>query len=97
MQMPYRERTKTLARHWVEYGFGAPKITAFIYIVKLLVLYALGGVLVATLTSGLDPLDPAAVVGRADRLAEGSSCGRCCSSASASPARGARSPATSSR
>jgi hypothetical protein len=26
MQTPYRERTKTLARHWVEYGFGAPKI-----------------------------------------------------------------------
>ncbi len=28
MQQPYRERTKVLARHWVDYGFGAPKITA---------------------------------------------------------------------
>src|SRR4051794_41564185 len=36
MQTPYRERTKTLARHWAEYGFGAPKITGVVYIVKLL-------------------------------------------------------------
>ena len=60
MQKPYRERTKVLARHWADYGFGAPKITGLIYIFKLLFFYALGGVLVATLTSGLDPLDPAA-------------------------------------
>src|SRR3954467_7125900 len=60
MDTPYRDRTKTLARHWAEYGFGAPKITAVIYIVKLLFFYVLGGVLVATLTSGLDPLQPAA-------------------------------------
>jgi len=59
MRAPYRERTKTLTRHWVDYGFGAPKITGLIYIVKLLFFYALGGVLVATLTSGLDTLDPA--------------------------------------
>ena len=58
MQRPYRERTKVLARHWAEYGFGAPKITGLIYIFKLLFFYALGGVLIATLTSGLDPLDP---------------------------------------
>jgi hypothetical protein len=60
MQTPYRERTKTLARHWVEYGFGAPRITAVVYIAKLVFFYALGGVLVATLTSGLDPLHPTA-------------------------------------
>ena len=59
-QVPYRERLKTLSRHWAEYGFGAPKITALIYIVKLLCFYVLGGALVATLTSGLDPLHPAA-------------------------------------
>ncbi len=59
MEIPYRERTKTLARHWVEYGFGAPKITALIYIGKLLVFYVLGGALVATVSSGLDPLHPA--------------------------------------
>jgi hypothetical protein len=58
--LPYRDRIKTLSRHWAEYGFGAPKITALIYIVKLLFFYVLGGALVATLTSGLDPLHPAA-------------------------------------
>jgi hypothetical protein len=60
MQTPHRERIKTLSRHWAEYGFGAPKITALIYVAKLVFLYALGGVLVATLTSHLDPLHPAA-------------------------------------
>ena len=38
---PYRERIKTLSRHWAEYGFGAPKITMVIYIVKLLCFYVL--------------------------------------------------------
>jgi hypothetical protein len=60
MQTPYRERIKTLSRHWAEYGFGAPKITTLIYVAKLLVFYAVGGVLLATLTSHLDPLHPAA-------------------------------------
>src|SRR5258705_11353967 len=58
MQTPYRDRLKTLSRHWVDYGFGAPKITGVIYIVKLIFLYALGGILVATLTSHLNPLHP---------------------------------------
>ncbi len=60
MQVPYRERIKTLSQHWVENGFGAPKITPVIYIFKLIFFYALGGVLVATLTSDLDPLHPEA-------------------------------------
>jgi hypothetical protein len=59
-QTPYREQIKTLTRHWAEYGFGAPKITALIYVAKLVFFYALGGVLVVTLSSGLDPLHPAA-------------------------------------
>ena len=60
MNTPYRERIKTLSRHWAEYGFGAPKITTLIYVAKLLFFYVLGGALVATLTSGLNPLHPAA-------------------------------------
>ena len=60
MRKPYLERIKTLSRNWVENGFGAPKITAVVYIVKLVFFYTLGGVLVATLTSDLDPLHPAA-------------------------------------
>jgi hypothetical protein len=58
MQKPYTERIKILSRHWAEYGFGAPKITAIIYIVKLLVLYVCGGVAIASLTSGLNPFHP---------------------------------------
>ncbi|HWF25341.1 MAG TPA: DUF3556 domain-containing protein, partial [Solirubrobacteraceae bacterium] len=45
MDVPYRERLKTLSRHWAEYGFGAPKITTLIYVAKLVLFYALGGVL----------------------------------------------------
>lgn len=56
--MPYLERLKVLSRHWAEYGFGAPKITHIIYIVKLLVLYIGGGYLAASATSGLSPLHP---------------------------------------
>ena len=60
MQTPYRERLKILSRHWVEYGFGAPKITMIIYIMKLLVFFIGGGILATTLTSDLDPFHPAA-------------------------------------
>jgi hypothetical protein len=59
MQTPYRERIKTLTRHWVDYGAGLPKFVMLIYIVKM-ALFALAGVLVATVSSGLDPLHPAA-------------------------------------
>jgi uncharacterized membrane protein YkgB len=55
--MPYLERVKLLSRHWVDYGFGAPKITHVIYVAKLLFLYITGGLLVSSLTSGLNPLD----------------------------------------
>lgn len=60
MDVPYRERLKTLSRHWAEYGFGTPKITTVIYVAKLVFFYALGGVLVSTLTSHLNPLHPSA-------------------------------------
>ena len=35
---PLFERTKTLALHWVEYGFGSPRMIHTIYVVKVLVL-----------------------------------------------------------
>ncbi|WP_372791546.1 DUF3556 domain-containing protein [Paraconexibacter sp.] len=59
MDQPYRDRIKVLSRHWAEYGFGAPKITPLIYVAKLLVVYVIGGLLLATLTTGLDPFEPA--------------------------------------
>jgi hypothetical protein len=55
---PYLERIKKLSRHWVEYGFGTPKITTFLYLFKVLVLYVCGGIAVAAWTSGLSPFHP---------------------------------------
>jgi hypothetical protein len=51
LEKPLMERTKTLALHWVEYGFGTPRMVHTIYIMKVLVLYICGGVALATLTS----------------------------------------------
>jgi hypothetical protein len=58
MEQPYRERTKVLSRHWVDYGFGSPKVITLIYLFKLLFFFILGGILVGTLTSHLNPLHP---------------------------------------
>ena len=58
MDKPYQERLKTLTRHWVDYGFGSPKVIMVMYLFKLVFFYAVGGILVATLTSHLNPLDP---------------------------------------
>ena len=55
LDKPFLERTKALALHWVEYGFGTPRMVHTIYILKVLVLYVLGGVAIATYTSGLGP------------------------------------------
>jgi uncharacterized membrane protein YkgB len=55
LRKPLLERTKLLALNWVENGFGTPKMVHTIYILKLLFLYILGGVVVATWTSGLPP------------------------------------------
>jgi hypothetical protein len=57
LDKPLMERMKILALHWVESGFGSPKMIHSIYIVKLIVLYALGGIVVSTLTSHLPILD----------------------------------------
>ena len=54
-ERPFFERIRILATQWAEYGFGTPKMVHVIYIVKLLVLYVVGGLFVATATSGLGP------------------------------------------
>ena len=54
-ERPFFERIRILATQWGEYGFGTPKVVHAIYVVKLVVLYALGGIFVATATSGLGP------------------------------------------
>ena len=50
---PFLERVKTLTLNWVDNGYGVPRMVHAIYIVKLVLFYVLGGVVVATLTSGL--------------------------------------------
>jgi len=53
LRQPLMERMKVLALHWVENGYGSPRMVHTIYIAKLLLFYILGGVVVATATSGL--------------------------------------------
>ncbi|HEU4361831.1 MAG TPA: DUF3556 domain-containing protein [Mycobacterium sp.] len=48
---PLLERIHILNLDWVDNGFGSPKVLHCIYIAKLLLLYALGGVVIATVTS----------------------------------------------
>ncbi|MFC8384890.1 DUF3556 domain-containing protein [Nocardia sp. NPDC057272] len=55
LDLPLRERMRTLALHWAEYGFGTPKMIHTVYLVKVLVLYIIGGIAIATATSGTGP------------------------------------------
>lgn len=55
LDKPLAERIKTLALHWVEYGFGTPRQIAATYVVKVLFLYVLAGTALATWTSGVGP------------------------------------------
>jgi hypothetical protein len=53
MQKPLMERMRILGADWAENGFGSPRMVHTIYILKLVVFFALGGIIVATATSGL--------------------------------------------
>ncbi|MFE3173975.1 DUF3556 domain-containing protein [Amycolatopsis sp. NPDC059090] len=55
LRKPLFERTKALALHWVQFGFGSPKMIPATYVVKLLFLYVLAGVALVTSTSGVGP------------------------------------------
>ncbi|WP_433522083.1 DUF3556 domain-containing protein [Nocardia pseudovaccinii] len=55
LDKPLMERMRALALHWVEYGFGTPKMIHTIYMVKVLILYILGGIALVTWTSGVGP------------------------------------------
>src|SRR5689334_5640808 len=55
LEKPLRERLRALALHWVEYGFGTPKMIPATYVVKVLLLYVLAGTALATSTSGTGP------------------------------------------
>jgi uncharacterized membrane protein YkgB len=53
LRRPLRERLRILSTNWVEHGFGSPYMVHTVYILKLIFCYALGAVIVATVTSGL--------------------------------------------
>src|ERR1700722_6375591 len=47
------EKIRPMARHWAEVGFGTPGVLHLFYVVKIL-LYILGGWLIALSTRGID-------------------------------------------
>ncbi|BDH55729.1 hypothetical protein MTP03_06680 [Tsukamurella sp. PLM1] len=55
LQRPLMERIRVLSTQWAEFGFGTPYMIHVIYVFKLLVFYGLGGLALATLTSGMQP------------------------------------------
>jgi acyl-CoA synthetase (AMP-forming)/AMP-acid ligase II len=79
-------RTRTESTHGAEAdarhrlggnGFGSPRMVHTIYIAKLVIFYALGGVLVATLTSGL-PFSMFHSGGTSPSSTRRPCCGGCC-------------------
>lgn len=53
LRKPLLERIRFLSTNWVEHGFGTPLMVSALYIAKVTLLYILGGVIIATVTSGL--------------------------------------------
>jgi hypothetical protein len=49
---PYLERMKLLAEHWIDYGFGTPKVIHTLYLVKI-AFFIVAGLLLASRTAGL--------------------------------------------
>jgi hypothetical protein len=97
IDQPLLERIRTLTTHWVEHGFGTPKLVHGIYIVKLLVMYILGGVLSPAPPPVWDRSGTSPAGGRNRSSIRSSSCGPCCWRRSGWPDRGGHWPATSSR
>ncbi|HEY2204878.1 MAG TPA: DUF3556 domain-containing protein [Pseudonocardia sp.] len=52
---PHLERMKILVLHWIDYGFGTPKMIHTLYVVKI-AMFALVGLLLASRTSGIGGL-----------------------------------------
>ena len=55
--MPFMDRMRMLATHWVEYGFGGPKQMHMLYVYKLLFYVIAGVVVVGVSTPGLSLAD----------------------------------------
>ncbi|HUP99329.1 MAG TPA: DUF3556 domain-containing protein [Aeromicrobium sp.] len=54
--LSHRERVRALTADWVSNGFGVQKIVHVVYILKVGIVYALGGVLIVSLTSNVGSL-----------------------------------------
>jgi uncharacterized membrane protein YkgB len=53
LRLPLQERMRILTTHWVEDGFGTPRVLHVVYVLKMLGLYLAGGVFIASLTSDI--------------------------------------------
>lgn len=53
LHQPLRDRIRALSLHWVEYGFGSPRLIATTYLVKVIVLWLFLGTVIITATSGV--------------------------------------------
>lgn len=53
LKLPLMQRIQALTLHWVDFGFGVPRMVHVIYLVKLAVFYVLGFMVIVTLTSDL--------------------------------------------
>jgi uncharacterized membrane protein YkgB len=53
LQLPLMDRIKVLVLKWVDHGYGVPRMVHLIYLLKLVLFYAIGGVAIATATSDL--------------------------------------------
>jgi hypothetical protein len=53
LRLPLQERIRILSTHWVEDGFGTPRVLHVVYVVKMLGLYFGVGIWIASATSGI--------------------------------------------
>ncbi len=53
LRQPLMERIRIINLKWVDHGYGAPRVIHVLYLVKMVFFYALGGIVIATATSGL--------------------------------------------
>lgn len=53
LRLPLMERIRIMTIKWADHGLGVPRMIHVLYIAKLVFFYALGGVVIATVTSDL--------------------------------------------
>ena len=53
LRLPLMERIRIMTVKWADHGLGVPRMIHVLYIAKLVFFYALGGVVIATVTSDL--------------------------------------------